>query len=81
MTDSDSSSLTVEFERKPGSDALGAYWVVEGQRRMVREVTWPLVANEEVDGQIWVGVYAARPSKVKDGLTMEFSQFAIKDEH
>ena len=81
LADSDSSSVTVEFEHKEGSNALWAYMVEKGERKAVREVTWVFADDGEVDRELWVGVYAARPSKEGDGLKMNFSQLVIEDEH
>lgn len=77
----DSSSVTVEFEHKEGSNALWAYVVKEGERTAVRDVTWAFFNDGEVDREVWVGVYAARPLKQGDGLKMFFSDLVIEDEH
>lgn len=77
----DTSTVTVEFERKTGGDALWAYWVTNGDRRPVREVTWALIDEEDGNGEIWVGVYAARPAKVGTDLQVSFSELAVKDEN
>ena len=76
----DTSPVTVEFERKAGSDALWAYWVTNGEKKPVREVTWALIDEEDGDSQVWVGVYAARPAKVGTDLPLSFSDFAVEDE-
>lgn len=81
LKESESSSVTVEFEHKGGSNALWAYVVENGERKAVREVTWAFFDNGEVDREVWVGVYAARPSKKGDGLKMSFSELVIEDEH
>lgn len=77
----DTSSITVEFERKAGSDVLWAYWVTNGEKRVVREVTWALIDEEDGIGEAWVGVYAARPAKVGTDLQFNFSDFAVEDEN
>lgn len=77
----DTSSLTVEFERKAGSDALWAYWVINGEKKPVREVTWAFIDEEDGIGKVWVGVYAARPAKVGTDLQFDFSNFAVEDEN
>lgn len=76
----DTSSVTIEFERKAGSDALWAYWVTNEEKRPVREVTWALIDEEDGNGEVWVGVYAARPAKLGTELQINFSDFAVEDE-
>lgn len=74
------SSVTVKWERKSGGDALWAYWVTDGDRKPLREVTWALI-DEDGKGEVWVGVYAARPAKVGSELHIGFSELAIEDEN
>lgn len=81
MAEGETSSVTVEFERKTGKDALWAYWVTNGERRPVREVTWALIDEEEGHGEVWVGVYAARPAKVGTELNINFSELTVEDEN
>lgn len=76
----DTSSVTIEFERKAEEDALWAYWVTGSERKPIREVTWAFVNDEDEKGEIWVGVYAARPAKLGDELRMVFSELAIEDD-
>lgn len=77
----ESSSVTVKFEHKEGSNALWAYLIENGERKAVKEVTWAFFDNREVDREVWVGLYAARPSKQGDDLKMSFSELVIEDEH
>ena len=86
-------SVTVEMEREVlegvGGSTLFVY-VMEGvEKRVVREVTWVFekVDGEggeegELDGECWVGVYAAKPTKDEgDGgreLSVEFGGLVVE---
>ena len=86
-------SVTVVMEREVlegvGGSTLCVY-VVEGvEKRVVREVTWVFeeVNGEgeeegELDGECWVGVYAAKPTKDEgDGgreLSVEFGGLVVE---
>jgi regulation of enolase protein 1 (concanavalin A-like superfamily) len=73
------SMATIEFEKSGNSLKVNVH---EGlTRRMVRQVQWVFDAAE---GDIWVGVYSARPDPLKEadgkGLEVHFSNFEITEE-
>jgi len=76
-------AVTVEMEREfVHGEPTSTLWVyiVEGlERRPVREVTWVF---DEADGECWVGVYAAKPTKDQDdgerALEVEFGNLLVE---
>ena len=78
-------SVTVEMEREVregvGGSTLCVY-VMEGvEKRVVRKITW-VFEEGELDGECWVGVYAAKPTK-DDGdggreLSVEFGGLVVE---
>ncbi len=76
-------AVTVEIEREfVHGEPTSTLWVyvVEGlERRPVREVTWVF---DEADGECWVGVYAAKPTKDQDdgerALEVEFGHLLVE---
>jgi len=75
-----SNSVTIEIEREAGGTGPSLWvYLVDGEKRTaVREVTWAF----ELEGDIDVGVYAARPTEVdgEDGeqLVVTFDNFEIE---
>ncbi|KAL5528237.1 hypothetical protein ACEPAF_7373 [Sanghuangporus sanghuang] len=80
----DGDSVTIQIEREPPLESgkgssLFVYVVKDNQceELPVREVTWAF----EQEGEIEVGVYAARPTKLKEGdedeLVVNFGDIAI----
>jgi hypothetical protein len=78
--------LTIEFERKLKGDtpeaALWIYAVEEsGERSPVREVTWVFeetAGDSASHGELWLGVYAARPQSGLGDLTVSMSYFTVE---
>lgn len=56
----DSNSATFKFVRK--GTALWIYVVHNGKDIGLREVTWAFLEDRGGDAEIWVGVYAAKPT-------------------
>ncbi|KAL5523966.1 hypothetical protein ACEPAG_8139 [Sanghuangporus baumii] len=75
----DGDSVTIQIEREPKGSSLFVYVVKDNQREElpVREVTWAF----EQEGEIEVGVYAARPTKLnerdEDELIVNFGDISI----
>jgi regulation of enolase protein 1 (concanavalin A-like superfamily) len=70
--------ITIELERKNSNDpSLWVYLVAEGEKRVgVREVTWAF----EAEGELQIGVYAARPTENDIGgesLEVTFENFNV----
>ena len=55
--------------------------MTDGEKRPAREVTWAFIDDEDGDGEVWVGVYAARPAEVGTDLQIYFSELAVEDEN
>ena len=81
LSETEARSVTVELVRKLNSSALWAYWVVNGTRRAVREVTWAFAENNNTNGEVWIGVYVAKPSEENGKLTMSFKNLIVEDEN
>ena len=82
-------SVTVQMEREvlQGEGGRGStlcVFVMEGvERRAVREVTWVFEGGEgEGEGECWVGVYAAKPTRDEDDpgreLEVHFGGFVVE---
>jgi len=78
-----SNSVTIEVQREPVDKAAGkgsSLWVymLDGETRTaVREVTWAF----EFEGEMQVGLYAARPTKAEDDhgdILVQFERFAYE---
>ena len=70
--------VTVEMEREVVDGRLGStlvIYMVEGElKRPIREVTWVFegVGEEDEGGpSVWVGLYAAKPTKDEDDASRE----------
>ncbi|GJJ06190.1 hypothetical protein Clacol_000379 [Clathrus columnatus] len=81
----DADTVTIELERegvddKGNGSSLWVYKVEKGNRIAIRELTWAF-KEEELEGEIGVGIYAARPTKIPDeheggeSLTVNFTNF------
>ena len=77
-------SVTIEIEREKVDPSIGlgsslwVYLVAEGGKRTaVREVTWAF----QFEGEMQVGVYAARPTKIEgdsgEELVVEFTDYEL----
>ncbi|KAF8586703.1 hypothetical protein K439DRAFT_1340344 [Ramaria rubella] len=79
--------ITLEIEREEVNKDKGTgtslfVYLVEGERRTaVREITWAFKEEEDLTGQISVGIYAARPTKTGENdtekLVVKFEDLAI----
>ncbi|KAL6233655.1 hypothetical protein BDW75DRAFT_214471 [Aspergillus navahoensis] len=66
---------TLEIVREP-DDSLWIYLIQGVQKSPIREVTW--VFAEESVSDVWVGVYAARPSSDGGNLVVNFASLIIE---
>ncbi|QIW95071.1 hypothetical protein AMS68_000589 [Peltaster fructicola] len=60
----DSGKTTIKFVRK--GTVLWVYTVHDGKDIGLREVTWAFLEGRGDDAEIWVGVYAAKPTPDSD---------------
>ena len=78
----DSNAATIKFVRK--GSALWIYAVHEGKHVGLREVTWAFLEDRAGDAEVWVGVYAAKPTPDADNaeaqLEVTFSDFKLEVE-
>jgi uncharacterized protein len=82
-----SNSVTIVIERgKMGNmndPSLWVYLLDHGQRKAVREITW-VFAEERLDEDLYVGLYAARPTKLLNNendteeLVVHFLDFKLE---
>jgi hypothetical protein len=73
------STAGATIEMASGDD--GSLWVylVEADKRVpIREVTWWADVDKEVE--CWIGVYAAKPAKEQESLSVKFEQLAVEGE-
>lgn len=73
-------SVTLELEKDPKGGALWIYAIDGEERKPLREVTWILNLDEDVE--MWVGVYAATPIMEGrgegDGLEVRFEGWELE---
>ena len=50
------------FEAERVGQTLWVYLVFNGERRPLREVKWAFLEDREAEAEMWVGVYAAKPT-------------------
>lgn len=78
-------SVTIEMERevKEGEKGSALYiYMLEGvERKMIREVTWVFSEDEDMEGECWVGVSVAKPTKDADdeemALSVDFGNLSV----
>ena len=75
-----SKELRVQMEKNEQEGTLWIYVVGKGKKVPIREVTWAL---QEKGDEVWVGVYAARPTVSEKGteeqpLVVQFEDFELK---
>lgn len=68
-------AATVEMAREKGS--LWIYLIEGIKRTPIREVTWAF-ENEDDKTECWIGVFAAKPSKVGGNLDVKFVHLVIE---
>ncbi|KAL4786769.1 hypothetical protein BJX76DRAFT_70475 [Aspergillus varians] len=67
---------TLEIVRE-SDDSLWVYFVEGIQKAPIREVTW-VFADEDVK-DLWIGVYAARPSSEGGNLDVHFASMIVEE--
>ena len=85
VTPVESGTATIEFEREVTNSHLGSslwvYLVDKTGRRPLKEVTWAF-EESEFDRVCWFGIYAARPTFLKEDpsqvLEVSFTDFELK---
>lgn len=68
---------TIECERK--GETLWVYFVFNGEKRVLREVKWAFLEEREKGGEMWVGVYAAKPTPEAGGDGREGIEVVFRD--
>ena len=79
--------IEIEFRReiRPGGERGSALLVFVGRKGAhgetvpLREVTWVFAGEEDLEQEVWLGAYAARPDKdVQDELQVHFEGFEVE---
>ena len=76
-------ATSARFEAERSTTELWIYRLGEGgERQQLREVTWAFLEERgEPEAEMWVGVYAAKPTEEADnpdqGLTVTFSDLQV----
>lgn len=68
--------MTLEIAREPGTSSVWVYHVEGDQKSPLREVTWAVEGEDEVQ-ECWVGIYAARLSSQGGNLDVNFKHLVI----
>lgn len=65
MPDASQTDATIEAERI--DQTLWVYLVVDGEKRPLREIKWAFLEERNTEAEMWVGVYAAKPTSESEG--------------
>jgi uncharacterized protein len=71
--------IWVPLDIEMASEGDGSLWLylIEADKRVpIRKVTW--WADVDKKSQCWIGVYAAKPAKEQENLTVIFDQLEVE---
>lgn len=75
-----SNTATIQFERSEST--VWVYAISDGTRVALREITWAFLEDRAGDAEIWIGVYAAKPTPdvadAKAELEVKFSNVKLE---
>lgn len=71
---------TIEAERV--GQTLWVYLIFNAERRPLREIKWAFLEDREAEAEMWVGIYAAKPTPEKDdaeaGIEIIFRDYKLE---
>lgn len=83
MPKGDAVDATIEAVRV--EQTLWVYLVLDGERRPLREIKWAFLEDRDVEAEMWVGIYAAKPTPesqddLKTGIEVVFKDLTLDAE-